>query len=345
MKRLVIAPNWVGDCVLSLPAMRALKRNDRTGFLAVLARPSGAPIYRMEGSADAVWESRGRGAGGLLADAARARVAGFDEVWVLPHSFRSALLAFLTRIPRRLGYATERRRKLLTHSPARPAPLDHQLRHDDVLLSAGGVEPDLGPPRLNPSPEAIARADKYLDSVRLTEGPAPLFFAPGAAFGPTKLWPAERFALMADALMDEGHRAAIVVGPDEIELGRLVARRARHRIPVVGADLDTGELSALLSRGRLLVGNDSAPAHLAAAVATPALVFFGPTDPQLTRPSGAPTAVLDRYVFCSPCFLKVCPYRHECLEEITVEMALAAARELLARTGSVRGVESGSSRR
>ncbi len=329
VKRLVIAPNWLGDCVMALPVLRALRRNDPAGSLTVLARPSAAPVLRLEGSADAVWESRGRGPGGLLADSGRARAARFEEVWVLPHSFRSALLAWLTRAPRRFGYAADGRKGLLTAAPERPAPLAHQLRDYDRLLAAAGVEPDPAPPRIVLPEEAVRRAENYLDLQRLADGPRPVYLAPGAAFGPTKQWPAERFALLADALMDEGHRAAIVVGPDEVELGRLVARRARHRIPVLGADLDTGELAAVLALGRLLVGNDSGPAHLAAAGGVPALVFFGPTDPGRTTPAGSPVAVLDRYVWCSPCFRKTCPYRHECLEEITVEMAAAAARRLL----------------
>ena len=330
MKRLVIAPNWLGDCVMALPVLRALKRQDPSGFLAVLAGASAAPVLRMEGTADAVWESRGRGPAGLLADSRRARAERVEEVWVLPHSFRSALLAWLTRAPRRLGFAADGRTLLLTVAPQRPAPLAHQLRDYDRLLAAAGVEPDPAPPRLSPPAAVMERAMKYLDLQRLAEGPRPLYLVPGAAFGPSKRWPAERFALLADALMDEGHRAAIVVGPEEIELGRLVARRARHRIPVLGSDLGTAELAAVLSFGRLLIGNDSGPAHLAAACGVPALVFFGPTDPGRTTPTGAPVTVLDRYVFCSPCYRRTCPYHHECLEEITVDMAAAAARRLLA---------------
>jgi heptosyltransferase-2 len=331
VRRLVVAPNWLGDCVMSLPVLRALRRNDPGGTLAVLARPSGAPVFRAEASADTVWVRR-KGLSGLFADGARARQARFDEVWVLPHSFRSALLAFLTGARRRLGYATDGRRLLLTHAPARPEPVDHQLHDEDALLASGGVEPDSGPPRIAAPPETVRRAEKYLDLNRLAEGPRPILVAPGAAFGPTKLWPAERFALLADALMDEGHRAAIVIGPDEVELGRLVARRARHRIPVLGADLDTGDLLGVLSLSRMLIGNDSGPAHLAAATGVPVLVFFGPTDPARTRPTGGPASVLDRYVFCSPCYLKICPYRHECMEEISIGVAAAAARRLLEAT-------------
>jgi heptosyltransferase-2 len=324
VKRLVLAPTWLGDCVMALPTLRALRGSDPKGFLAVAAGRSGAPVFRLEGSASTVWESRGKSPAGLFADAARARPERFDEVWVLPNSFRSALLAFLCGSPRRLGYATDFRRSLLTLSPEAPLPMSHQLRYYDSLLEAGGVVPDVGPPRIAVPVGEAERARELLVGDRRF-----VFLAPGAAFGPTKLWPADRYALLGDALMDEGHGAAIIVGPDELELGRLVARRARHRIPVLGPELDTGRLAALLSLGSLLAGSDSGTAHLAAAVGTPVVAFFGPTDPERTRPAGARVEVLDRYVFCSPCYRRVCPYQHECMEEITVEMALGAARKLL----------------
>jgi len=274
-----------------------------------------------------VWTTTGGDAAGFATDVLRGRRARADEIWVLPHSFRSALLAFAMGGKRRVGYATDGRAILLTDAVVPPDPTEHQLRDEDRLLAAGGVAPDEGLPRLE-VPRALSdEADREIASWQI--GPRPVFLAPGAAFGPTKLWPAERFALLADALLDRGEKAALVIGPDEVELGRLIARRARHRIPLLGAELDTGKLAALLSRARLLIGNDSGPAHLAAAVGTPVVVFFGPTDPGRTAPRGAPVLVLDRYVFCSPCYLKKCPYQHECLEEITVEMALEAAVRML----------------
>ena len=331
MKRLVIGPNWLGDGVMALPFLRALKRSDPGGELAVLARPSTAPVFAMSGTVDDVWTSRGRDLAGFWWDARRGRRARPDEIWVLPHSFRSALLARAMGGRRRFGYATDGRKALLTDAVPPPPPTGHQLRDEDRLLAAANVAPDGEAPRISIPAALSEEAGREIVSWQLA--PRPIFLAPGAAFGPTKLWPAERFALLADALLDRGEKVALVVGPDEVELGRLIARRARHRIPLLGAELDTGRLAALLSRGRLLVGNDSGPAHLAAAVGTPAVVFFGPTDPGRTAPSGAPVLVLDRYVFCSPCYLKKCPYQHECLEEITVETALEAALRMLRETG------------
>jgi len=154
--------------------------------------------------------------------------------------------------------------------------------------------------------------------------------APGSAKDATKRWPEERFARLGDLLARRRLPCAIVVGPAERALGAAVSAAARAPLPLLGADLDPVELSALLSGARLLVSNDSGPMHLAAAVGTPVVAFFGPTDPGRTAPTGAPARVLDRYVFCSPCFRSTCPYGHECMKEISVDTAFAACEELLA---------------
>jgi heptosyltransferase-2 len=334
LKRLVLAPNWLGDCVMALPFLEAIKRDDPGRSTTVLCRPAHAPLFRLSPAVDRVVPAAPGLA--LFREARRLARERFDEAFVLPHSFRSAAAAYLTGARRRTGYAGEGRGFLLTDTPERPALTRHQLQDDDALLAAFGIAPNPDPPRIAPAPDALSRMERLLVAEQLRDPPTgtgPVMLAPGGAFGPTKRWPAERFAFLADALMDEGRRAAVLIGPGEVELGRRVAYRARHRIPVVGGDLDTGELAALLSLAVLLVGNDSGPAHLAAAVGTPVVEFFGPTDPGRTAASGAPVAVLDRYVFCSPCYLKTCPYGHECMEEISVEMAHAAARRLLRENG------------
>jgi heptosyltransferase-2 len=323
VKRLVIAPNWIGDAVMSLPLLRALRRAGPNDRLSVLARRGPATIYRAEGSADEVLLRSS-----FAADAVVLRRGRFDEAWVLPNSFRSALYAFASGAPRRIGYAADRRSPLLTH--ARPAPpgTAHQLRDYDALLAAHGIAPDEAPPLL-PLPDAArARADAVLSAAGLANAKL-IALSPGSAFAETKRWPAERYAALADALSERGFGRALLIGPGERELGARVASAARTGLPVLGADLDPVELAALLARARAAVTNDSGPMHLAGAVGTPVVAFFGATDPGRTGPSGSPFRVLDRYVFCSPCFKTECPYGHECMREIGVEDAVRAIETLI----------------
>lgn len=326
MKRVVIAPNWIGDAVMSLPVLRALRAAHPGDSLAVLARRGPAAIYRAEGSADRVLERSG-----FLRDAAALARGRYDEAWLLPNSFRAAAIAFLSGTRRRVGYATDRRGALLTDPLAPPDGTRHQLRDYDALLESRGVAPDAGAPAL-PVPEAAARrAETALAAAGLDSPTANglVLLAPGSAAAETKRWPAQRFGALGDRLAERRWSAAVVVGPNELALGAAVSSCARAPLPVLGADLDPVELAALAARAKLLVTNDSGPMHLAAAVGTPVVAFFGPTDPGRTAPSGVPARVLDRYVFCSPCFRDECPYEHQCMQEITVDMALRACEELL----------------
>jgi lipopolysaccharide heptosyltransferase II len=324
VRRLVIGTNWLGDAVMSLPFLRAIRAAHPGDFLLVLAPRGPAAIYRAEGSADEVWTRSS-----LVKDAAALAAGRFDEAWLLPNSFRAALYARASGAHRRIGYATDARGWLLTHSLAPPSGTEHQLRDYDALLSAHGIVPDREPPRLVPPDAARRKAQEALEAAGVKAGDRLVLLAPGSAKDATKRWPAERFAMLGDLLARRRLSCAIVVGPAERALGAAVSAAARAPLPVLGADLDPVELSALLSGVRLLVSNDSGPMHLAAAVGTPVVAFFGPTDPGRTAPTGAPARVLDRYVFCSPCFRSTCPYGHECMKEITVEMAFGACEELL----------------
>ena len=326
MKRLVIAPNWIGDAVMSLPFVRALRRADPGGRLAVLARSGPGTIYRAEGSADELLPRTG-----FAADALAGRRGRFDEVWLLPNSYRAALLARASGARRRIGYATEGRGWLLTDALEPPPGTIHQLRDYDALLAARSIAPDLDPPRLPVPDAAFERARAALDAAGLRAGSAFAALCPGSAFARTKRWPAERFGGLADALAERGLPAAVLVGPGEEEIGARVAAAAHSRPPALGANLDPVELAAALAAARVAVTNDSGPMHLSGAVGTPVVALFGPTDPGRTGPSGSPSRVLDRYVFCSPCFKTECPYGHECLNEISVRDAVRAVEELVGR--------------
>jgi len=324
MDRIVIGPNWIGDAVMSLPVLRALRRAHPSDGLTVLAPRGPAAIYGAEASADTVLVRAG-----LAGDVARLRRRRFGEAWLLPNSFHAALIAFLSGVPQRIGYATDSRGFLLTGAPAPPSGTGHQLRDYDLLLRARGIAPDLEPPRLPISAAARAAAQEVLRLAGLPAEAPLVLLCPGSAVAPTKRWPAERYARLSDALAARGFARAIAIGPNERALGESVAKTAGTPIPVLGADLGPAELAALLSCATVAVTNDSGPMHLAAAVGIPVVALFGPTDPGRTSPSGARHRVLDRYVFCSPCFRNDCPFGHECMKEITVEAVARAVEELL----------------
>jgi heptosyltransferase-2 len=291
----------------------------------VLAGRAPAAVFRAEGTASIVARRRN-----IAADALALRPYRFAEAWLLPNSFRSALTAFLGGARERIGYATDRRAALLTHALPPPQGTRHQLRDYDALLSSRGIEPVLDAPALSIPPEASAAAGRALEKAGFSPGPgpAPVLLAPGAAFSWTKRWPPELWGRLASLLSEAGSPVALVIGPGEEEIAARAAAAAGWPVPVLGADLDPVELAALLARARAVVANDSGPMHLAAAVKTPVVAIFGPTDPGRTGPSGSASRVLDRYVFCSPCFLKECPYGHECMRGIGVEDVIEAVKQV-----------------
>src|ERR1700737_3995157 len=153
ISRLVIAPNWIGDAVMALPFLRAIRRAHPKDSLAVLASRAPAAVFRASGLVDEVIPRRG-----LLRDAVRVGRARFSEAGLLPTSLRSAVAPFLAAVPVRIGYATDRRGALLTHPIPEPARSSHQLRDYDRLLAARAITPDADPPALEPSPDARQRA-------------------------------------------------------------------------------------------------------------------------------------------------------------------------------------------
>ncbi len=254
---------------MSLPTLRALRRRFPEDSLTVLARRGPAAVYRAEGSADQVLPR-----GSFLGDVASVRGGRFDEAWLLPNSMRAALTAFLAGVDRRLGYATDRRGRAADRPAA--AAAGHEAPAARLRRAAlprrsparhGAAEPARFRPRRR---GARGRRSRRRGSRR-----GPSCSVPAARSAATKRWPAERFAALAGALGSRGAPCAVAIGPSERELGEAVARAAGSALPVLGADLDPVELAAVFARARAVVSNDSGPTHLAAAVGTPVVVFFG----------------------------------------------------------------------
>jgi heptosyltransferase-2 len=323
----VRAPNWLGDVVLSLAAVRDLRRNFEGARVTVLARAPVAELYRAVGEVDEILVSRG-----LRADAAALR-GRFDAGILLPNSFGSALALRLARVPERWGWATDGRGLLLTRAAPVPAQLrgQNQLYYYRAMLAAMGL--DVAPPpqtALRCPPEWDARAAELLDGARPWIG-----ISPGAQFGTAKRWLPERFAAAARRLAAENGAGVAVLGSaSERPLTAGIA--AALDVPAVdlGGRTTLPELVGVLARLRLLVSNDSGPMHVASALGTPVLAVIGPTDPRETAPVGEAQRLVREPVHCSPCLLRECPIDHRCMRRVTVERVVEEARGLLGQAGA-----------
>ena len=319
----VLAPNWLGDAIMALPLLRDLRQAWPDTTLVAAARQGVAPLFSMVPSIDSTLTLDGRDDAALLAG------SGFDAALLLPNSFSSAWLAKRAHIPERWGFARDWRGALLTKAIPRLRAYRHQVEYYQALGTALGVP--AGPPFSAIAVPAAARqaAAALLRESGVGEGQAFVVFAPGAAYGRAKQWPATRFAELARLLDADGVATVLIGATGDAAACHQVARDAPARNLAGRTDLPT--LAGLLASARAVVANDSGAMHLAAAVGVPVTAVFGPTNEQKTSPLQASTespvpVIISTDVWCRPCMLRECPIDHRCMTRITAQRVHGAVK-------------------
>lgn len=325
----VRTPNWLGDTVMSLPALAALRVSRPEARIVAVGR--WAPLLAGQGVAD-VLLGYPRSAAERLRFGRALRGDVPDLAVLLANSFEAALAAWWWGARRRLGFDTDGRRALLTDAPPLPSPRRHQVDEYGVLLASAGVSvPEGGAPawRLPPTPPLDAEVDALLAEAGAHPGARVVGLHLGAAFGASKLWPSASFGRLAAQLERAGYRPLLMGTAGDSATAREVSSAAGFSVPsLVGRDRPS-LLPALLSRLACLVSGDTGVAHLAAALAVPTVTLFGPTDPALSAPRSTRARAVAGQAACSPCFLAACPIDHACLRDIGPEAVLARAREAM----------------
>ncbi len=320
-ERVVVrVPNWLGDVVLSLAALRDVRAHFPAARLEVLARPAFADLYAAISGVDAVVAARGVRA---EADAVRGR---YDAGLLFTNSFGTALSLALARVPERWGYATDLRGPLLTRRARVPLEVRHrsQVYYYRAVLSGVGLQVSASPDTsLSPLPAWVERGAALL-------GPGDwIGLNPGAAYGSAKQWLPARFAAAGDRLARQtGARVAIVGSASERPLAEAIAGAMRETPRVLAGETSLTDLVGVLGRLRLFVTNDSGPMHVAAALGVPVVAVFGSTDWRETAPQSERHALVRHEVECAPCLLRECPIDHRCMRRIETEDVVAAASAL-----------------
>jgi heptosyltransferase II len=324
---LVRLPNWLGDTVMALPALRGLRASHPQARIVLVGR--WASLLQGQAVADAVL-SYPRDVGARARLAAALRNSRPDTAVVLPNSLESALAAWRWGAHTRLGYDTDLRGRLLTHTLPLPSPRRHQVDEYRQLFEAGGVSTGSDPPTLTLPPDLVAdeAIDALLKSVGLAPGDSAVGLHLGAAFGPSKLWAPAAYAELCSRLRQAGALPVLLgAGSEEARAAAVVASAGEDVASLVGRDRPD-LLPRLLARLGCLVSSDTGVAHLAAAVGTPTVTLFGPTDPRLTSPRGRSARAVEGRAPCAPCFLERCPIDHPCMNSIeptSVASAILAA--------------------
>jgi heptosyltransferase-2 len=330
----VLAPNWLGDAVMALPAIADVRRHFADAHLTVAGRGAVAALFTMVPDVDAVVTLPGKG--GLAAfrtwklDAETLGAGNFDLAMLLPNSFASALIASRAGIPDRWGLATDMRGRLLTRAVPKPKSAETQAAYYQKLVASFGIANGPRHARVEPPSSAGAPA-----------APGPyVVFAPGAAYGKAKQWPPSRFRELARLLLAD-NRSVVLVGSrgDQDTCSEIARIAVGTTVPGGAAVLDLcgttslAELAAVMAGACAVVSNDSGAMHLAAAVGAPVVAVFGATNEHrtspLTRGPDAPSPVIvSTSVWCRPCMLRECPIDHRCMTQVTAQRVLDAVRSV-----------------
>lgn len=340
-KYLIIQSAFPGDVVLTLPVAQVLARAGRGAEVHMLVTPRAADLLRNHPDVHRVirFEKRGRDAGllGLMRVARLVRRERFDCA-IIPHrSMRSALVAFLGGVPRRIGFDRSAGRFLLTQVVAYDASA-HEVTRNLRLLVPLGIEPAPAErPRLYPPEDDLRLVDSALAGWKHAAATPLVAIAPGSVWK-TKRWLPERFEALAGKLLERGYAVVLLGGAEDAEACRRIARACgSDRVMSMAGQLSLLQSAAMLRRAAVLVSNDSAPMHLAGGVGTPVIAIFGATSPSY---GFAPAGPRDRIVeieglACRPCAIHGgarCPIgTFECMERIGVDRVLQEVTALVAR--------------
>ncbi len=323
---IVRAPNWLGDAVMALPALEAVRRAYAGSAILLAARASIAPLFQEDTPAapDEI----------LVVDAAHeaAQLAGAraDAILLLPNSFGSAWAARRAGIGERWGYRADWRGPLLTRGVRRPGGRLHHVDYYLSLVRGLGVEAPAALPRIAPRPRTLDQAGALLREAGAPDGVPLVGFAPGAAYGHAKRWPPDRVAAVIGGLAARGAAAVLVGAAADRDTARAIESSlpaGRRVVDLVGRTT-LRQLVGVIARCAAFVSNDSGAMHVAAALGVPLTAIFGPTDERVTSPAGRADRidVIARDVFCRPCLLRECPIDHRCMKRIEVGAVLQSVR-------------------
>lgn len=341
-KVLVRATNWVGDAVMTLPALRELRRALPLAHITLLARPWVSAVFEREGVCDRLllYPAPDGTNAGWRETAEALRAENFDAAVLLQNAFKAALIARWAQIAVRIGYARDARSGLLTDAvpvPRRGEIPEHECYYYLELLRRAGIiryVPYVDQIVLSNPPSRGAGRQKLIEAGGTDPSGPFAAMSPGAAFGSAKRWLPERFVEVGRQLAADGARVVLFGASAERALCEQVAAGIGEAAFSTAGKTSLAEFLSLVAGCDLFLTNDSGTMHLAAAARVPVVAVFGPTDEKGTAPLGPDARVIKQPVPCSPCKLRYCPIDHRCMEGVATAEVLEAAREALKRSGT-----------
>jgi predicted lipopolysaccharide heptosyltransferase III len=335
---LVIKLRYVGDVLLATPVLRALREQFPDARLTMAVNRGTEDVLKWNPDVNEILVVERSGWSEQMRFLRALRRRAFDCVLDLTDGDRSAILAWASGVPFRIGMNEEHRwRGLLYTTVVKVKPgVAHRVEQDLQILHGLGIEPKVTTPVLKTSPGDDREAARLLQDIGVggeggsSSSPLLIMLQPGARYW-FKAWPAEQFAELADRLA-AWCRARVLIGggPDERELAESIRGRASSAPSVVAGRTTLLQYAALLNRCALFVGNDNGPMHMAAALGVPVVALFGPSDPAVWGPRGGRAEILYKGLDCRRCFHPTCDRGEQsCMRQIRVDEVFAAAQRCL----------------
>lgn len=351
IKRVVVrGTTWVGDSLMTVPALRALRRVLPDANITLAMRPDARGIFSEADFIDDVLVYDRKGPLSVIPQIREWKRRKFDLAVLFQNAFEAALIPFVAGVPLRLGYATDARQELLTHPLALPdwRSSRHEVFYylymitalEQMLFGRSSVceaDPDAS---IQISESRKVKATDLLRAHGVREDALVVAICPGSINSRAKRWPAEAYAALADRLIDTNRQVLLIGSKDEADVSQEVTSRMRNRPVVLTGKTSLDQIMAVLSTVDLVVTNDTGPAHIGAALGRPTLVIFGPTNPLTTRPFSPVAEILRHPPDCAPCMLRDCPIDHRCMTAITVDEVFERSHALLKRGSFAKTVRS-----
>jgi lipopolysaccharide heptosyltransferase II len=348
IRRVVVrGTNWVGDAMMTVPALRELRRVLPDAHITLATRSWAKGLFADADFIDELlpYDRHPNRLSAVVRQVSEWRRQSFDLAILFQNAFEAALIGYLARVPLRIGYRSDGRWLLLTHRLSLPdwrharhevfyylnvvAELERWICGSSEILRRDPVF------TLSVSSARQTEAREILRNHGARDCHPLIALCPGSINSRAKRWPYERYAALGDRLIEQLDADLLLIGsPDELDISVAVSRQMRNQPITLTGQTDLAQAVAILSVADLLVTNDTGPAHIASALGRPTLVIFGPTNPLTTRPFSAVAEIVRHPPDCAPCMLRDCPIDHRCMTAITQDEVFEHARALLSKTSA-----------
>jgi len=338
IRRIMIrSTNWIGDAIMTTPAIRAIRTNFPHAHITLLAKPWVVPVFQSSPHIDQImiYDAHGchTGLKGMAQLVKDIRNQHFDTAILLQNAIEAAILSFLGGIEHRIGFDTDARGLLLTHAVplTKAVKKIHQTRYYVQMLESVGIKNSGLALELYIDVSDRISAFQFLKKLNTSPDFRWIGMNPSATYGTAKQWFPKRFAQLADRIA-KNHHAGILIfgGPKDKQLGEQVCEMMQTPGINLAGQTTLGMAMALIQQCKAFVTNDSGLMHIACALQTPLIAIFGSTNPITTGPIGINSHIVQVKAPCSPCLLTDCPKKHHlCMDAVSVDNVYQKVEALL----------------